>query len=250
MQNTPNKWFSTWFDTPYYHILYQNRSHNEAEIFIKNLHNYLKLPQNSHVLDLACGKGRHSITLNQLGYTVLGTDLSPQSIQAAQLHQNPTLRFQVQDMRVPLPQKFDAVFNLFTSFGYFDDPADDQKVLQSIAKMLKHQGTFVIDYLNPTKAIADLNPHEILEKNGISFEITRELKNNFIQKQIKFEADSQPHQYTEQVRAYTNADLKALIAAQGFEIKAVFGSYNLDAFDPKNSVRQIIIAQKNQHETV
>ena len=80
-------WFSTWFDTKYYHSLYKNRNESEAELFISNLCKYLNL-SNEYVLDLACGKGRHSVTLNNLGLKVLGVDLSPQSIHSAAHFQN------------------------------------------------------------------------------------------------------------------------------------------------------------------
>ena len=59
------QWFVKWFNSPYYHILYQNRSLTEAEDFIQKITNYLQLPQKAKVLDLACGKGRHAIKLNK-----------------------------------------------------------------------------------------------------------------------------------------------------------------------------------------
>ena len=65
-------WFASWFDTDYYHLLYKNRDLSEAKSFVGNLCSELKLPQGSKVLDLACGKGRHSRTLHSLGYQVTG----------------------------------------------------------------------------------------------------------------------------------------------------------------------------------
>ncbi|MFI0492366.1 SAM-dependent methyltransferase, partial [Flavobacterium sp.] len=114
-------WFASWFDTPYYHILYKERNDHEAQIFMDNITHYLNLPENAKVLDLACGKGRHSIYLNQLGYEVVGADLSENSIAEANKSQNETLKFQVHDMRETFDDKFDAIFNLFTSFGYFEN---------------------------------------------------------------------------------------------------------------------------------
>ena len=73
-------WFEDWFNTPYYHILYKDRDYKEAENFISNLTKELKLPTDSSIIDLACGKGRHSVFLNQLGFEVLGVDLSEESI--------------------------------------------------------------------------------------------------------------------------------------------------------------------------
>ena len=59
-----NNWFATWFDSPYYHILYKERNYREAQVFMDNLTHYLNLPEGATVLDLACGKGRHAIYLN------------------------------------------------------------------------------------------------------------------------------------------------------------------------------------------
>ncbi len=73
MKNT--EWFKDWFNSPYYHLLYNNRDENEANLFIDNLCNYLNLGKQSKIWDLACGKGRYSIALNKKYYTVLGTDL-------------------------------------------------------------------------------------------------------------------------------------------------------------------------------
>ena len=69
-----------WFDTKFYHILYKNRDHKEAELFIENLIDKLKIKKNSKVLDLACGRGRHSIFLNKKGMIVTGFDSSENNI--------------------------------------------------------------------------------------------------------------------------------------------------------------------------
>ena len=61
------KWFENWFDSPYYHILYQNRNDDEAKFFIDNLCAYLKPSLNDTLLDVACGRGRHAIYLNKKG---------------------------------------------------------------------------------------------------------------------------------------------------------------------------------------
>ena len=146
-------WFETWFDTPYYHILYKDRDFAEAENFITLLINYLNIPKDSKIIDLACGKGRHSVFLNQLGYEVLGLDLSKESISHNKKFENSGLKFAVHDMRNEIyPQisseKADAVFNLFTSFGYFEKEEDDKKIFQSISNILDDGGFFVLDFLN------------------------------------------------------------------------------------------------------
>ena len=92
---------------------------------------YLNLPQDAQILDLACGKGRHSIYLNSLGFEVTGVDISANSIKIANESANDKLHFHVHDMRENLPNKYDAIFNLFTSFGYFDNEEDNIKTLKS-----------------------------------------------------------------------------------------------------------------------
>ena len=160
MSDTANckseNWYASWFDTPYYHILYKDRNYREAQIFMDNLTHYLNLPEKAKVLDLACGKGRHSIYLNQLGYDVIGADLSENSIAEANKNANETLHFVVHDKREPFDQKFDAIFNLFTSFGYFEKEEDDIKTLMAIKESLSEYGFAVIDFMNAQQVIDSL----------------------------------------------------------------------------------------------
>ena len=108
-QKPTQNWFASWFDTPYYHILYKERNYREAQIFMDNLTHYLNLPEKAKVLDLACGKGRHAIYLNQLGFDVIGADLSENSIAEASKNSNSSLHFQVHDMREKFDNQFDAI---------------------------------------------------------------------------------------------------------------------------------------------
>ena len=114
---TQTDWFSSWFNTPYYHILYKDRDDTDAKLFMQNITSFLKLSKSAHVLDLACGKGRHSVFLNALGYHVIGVDLSENNINAAQKFSNKSLQFRVHDMRDPLNNKYDAIFNLFRNLS-------------------------------------------------------------------------------------------------------------------------------------
>ena len=72
MSKNNNNFYKSWFNTPFYHILYKNRDYKEAEMFTRELMEFIKLPVKSKILDLACGKGRHSIYLNKMGYMLLG----------------------------------------------------------------------------------------------------------------------------------------------------------------------------------
>ncbi|MDY0779245.1 class I SAM-dependent methyltransferase [Tenacibaculum sp. IB213877] len=236
-------WFTSWFNTPYYHVLYKHRNDADAQLFMQNLVSYLQLRKNAHIADLPCGKGRHSIFLNSLGYRVTGGDLSKNSIEYAKQFENNSLHFEVWDMRNPLENKYDAVFNLFTSFGYFDNDTDDISVLKGMKKGLKQDGFLVLDFLNVIKTERTLVKEETKEIDGISFHIKREIKDGFIQKHISFIADDKQHSYTEKVKFLDINTMKSHFSKVGLTIIDTFGDYHLHAFDKENSNRLILIAQ-------
>ena len=239
-------WFKDWFDTKYYHLLYQNRNESEAENFIKNLTHFLHLENGSQILDLACGKGRHAMILHQLGFEVLGADLSENSINEAKKNEKDGLTFQVQDMREIIPQKqFDAVFNLFTSFGYFEDTSDNVKVIQSVFQMLKSKGILVIDFMNVHRVLDGMITEETKVVSGIQFGLHRKYSGTHIIKEINFKDGEQNFSYQEKVQALKKEDFESLLQNNGFSLMHIFGDYNLNSFDKNLSDRLILIAQKN-----
>ncbi len=214
-------WFETWFDTPYYHILYKDRNFAEAEEFISLLIKELDIPKNSKIIDLACGKGRHSVFLNRLGFEVLGLDLSKASILHNKQFENSKLKFSVHDMRNEispeiLPEKADAVFNLFTSFGYFEDKKVDEKVFQSVSNILQENGFFVLDYLNAKKVENTLIKEEIITKGGIDFTIKKKIAEQHIIKDIYFEAEGKDHHFFDKVKLHTLAEIEKYAEKYGF----------------------------------
>lgn len=237
-------WFSTWFDTKYYHTLYKYRNESEAELFISNLYKYLNL-SNEYVLDLACGKGRHSLTLNSLGLRVLGVDLSPQSIRSASQFQNNYLNFEVHDMREVIENEtFDIIFNLFTSFGYFENEADNITVLRSIYEMLHVNGLLVIDFMNTTKTLNSLVKEEVKVEDNIEFNLKREFDGRFIKKYISFSDQGEVFNFQESVRAFSLDDFHNMLTVTNFKMESVFGDFQLNPFNTSTSDRLIIIARK------
>jgi SAM-dependent methyltransferase len=234
-------WFASWFDSPYYHILYKERNFREAQLFMDNLTHYLNMDEGSKVLDLACGKGRHSIYLNQLGYDVLGVDLSENSIEIAKKNTNESLHFQVHDMRNPFEEKYDAIFNLFTSFGYFENEEDNLKTLISIKESLSEYGFGVIDFMNVNQVIANLVENETKTVDEIDFHIKRYFLDGYIFKEIDFEDKGNKYHFTEKVRAFTLADFQELMDKAGIFLLDTFGDYKLKKFHKNDSERLIMI---------
>jgi len=235
-------WFTDWFNTSYYHILYKNRNDEDAQLFMRNITKFLQLSTNSYILDLPCGKGRHSIYLNSLGYKVTGADLSENSINHAKNFENNSLNFAVKDMRKPLSQSYDAIFNLFTSFGYFENDEDDILVLENIKNGLKEHGVMVLDFLNVVNVKKHLITKEIKTVDGITFRIEREIKNGFILKHISFTDKGQDHSYTEKVKYIDLEKFQTYFNSVGLKINHIFGDYQLSEFQPESSNRLIIVA--------
>lgn len=262
-QDTKDQWYASWFDTPYYHILYKDRGYDEAALFMKKLTQSLRLDPNAHILDLACGRGRHSMFLNRLGYRVTGVDLSENSIAfaKAKLQQassqatisfpelkdlDPSkINFEVHNMTLPMDQTFDAVFNLFTSFGYFDDEADNLKTIKAIKQELKLGASAVIDFMNVPYILERLVGENHKTEQGITFLLKRRLENGYIYKDIEFQDQGRNYKFTERVRALTLEDFQGYFNEAGLELNDLYGSYTLEDYHPQNSERLIMVARNN-----
>ena len=238
------EWFEDWFDTKYYHILYKNRNFTEAENFIDKLLAFLQPNENDNFIDIACGKGRHSLYINKKGYPVVGYDLSKESIAAANKLKKRDLAFYVHDMRqIFRTNYFNFAFNLFTSFGYFQSSRDELNAILSASKNLKLNGILVIDFLNRDNVIANIIPKEIKIIEGIKFRISKEIKKDQVIKTIEFTDDGKDFKFQESVKLLSLEDFKEYLKKGNLEITQVFGNYNLDLHS-EESERLIIIAKK------
>lgn len=238
------EWFKDWFDTPYYSLLYEKRDHSEAEHFIKNSLAYLGLKPGQRVLDLPCGRGRHAFFLRASGLKVVGADLSERSIEVAKKHEDTGLHFFVHDIRNPLNERYDAVFNLFTSLGYFKSRAEDRKALHHLAGAVAEGGHLLIDFMNAKRVIAELVPDEVVQRAGLRFHLSRRIQEGFIEKTIRFEDRGRSHHYEERVRLLRYEDFRAGLEATGLHIQQCSGNYDLAPFDEQTSDRLIIIAKR------
>ena len=136
-------WYSDWFGTRYYKLLYGHRNNEEARPLVDAIIAHCGIVPGASVWDMACGRGQHLFWFQQAGMNVHGTDLSSESVQEATSNV-PDATLLVHDMRDAAPfSEMDVTMNLFTSFGYFDDPTHDQMVLQRGYESLRVGGHFV-----------------------------------------------------------------------------------------------------------
>ena len=211
--------------------------------------NLLDLRPGASVLDLCCGVGRHAVEFASRGFLVTGLDRTPEYLSKARERardEGLSIDFIQGDMRIfHLSQTCDAVVNMFTSFGFFEDPGDDRKALACMLEALRPGGVMLMDTVGKEPLAADFCEKDWFEVDGAVV-----LRESFIldgwsktrSRYIKLEGDSREEaEFT--LRLYSGAELKALILDCGFEVVELFGNLAGAPYD-HNADRLIAVAKK------
>jgi len=180
---------SEWFEESFgedYLIVYKHRDRHGAYEEVQQMISWLHLPAGSNVLDLCCGMGRHSNVLADCGYRVTGVDLSKVLLREAETQDaRQRVRWVRSDMRsLPLDGGYDAVVNLFTSFGYFESDEENVQVLREIKRMLAPGAPFIIDFLNPSFVERNLVPYTEHVEEGLRIDQYRKIEAGYVKKEI------------------------------------------------------------------
>ena len=241
------EWYKGWFDSPFYHKLYFDRDDREAQAFILKLLHHLKPGKDCRMLDIACGRGRHSRFLADQGYDVTGIDLSFDSISFASQFEHDHLHFYQHDMRLPAwINYFDFAFNFFTSFGYFNTRREHDDAMGTLVKSLRKNGTLLFDYLNVHYVEDRLLHNETKTVGDTQYEIHRWMDEHSFFKKITVTDPSldQPLEYTEKVAKFSLGDFTDMLSFQGMQVTEVFGDYNLNSYDVRKTPRMIVVGRR------
>ena len=241
MTNNKSEWYLDWFNSPFYHLLYKERDSSEATYFMNNLINKLQIDKNSSILDLACGRGRYSLYLSNIGHKVTGIDISKENISEAKKNESDKLNYILHDMRYPLNQKFDLILNLFTSFGYYEKDADNLSVIKSIKSNLETDGQAVIDFFNIDYILDNLVEKEEKNIDKTKFIIHRYLENDLLVKDISILLNNKSYKFQEKVKTYRMDDFLAMFKNCNLKLKEIYGDYKLNSFNKNSSNRLIMV---------
>ncbi|MGH3076358.1 MAG: SAM-dependent methyltransferase, partial [Gaiellales bacterium] len=152
MSTADPDWFEGFFDDDYLRFAVDRYPAEATAAEVDFLVSALDLKPGTRVLDLACGHGRHSVELARRGCAVTGVDLSEPSLALAAARAAEAgvdVRLERVDMRrIEFDAEFDAVINMFTAFGYFEE-AENRLVLERVAAALVQGGTFLMEVVNP-----------------------------------------------------------------------------------------------------
>ncbi|MCR8629648.1 class I SAM-dependent methyltransferase [Paenibacillus radicis (ex Xue et al. 2023)] len=242
-----SEWYKKSFGDDYL-LVYKHRDLEGAYNEVKRMIEWLQLPAGAEVLDLCCGMGRHSMALTDFGFKVTGVDLSDVLLrEAVRMDTEEKVRWLQGDMReVPLTETYDAVVNLFTSFGYFEEAGENEKVLKEIHRLLSPEhGQFIIDFLNPDHVVANLVPFSKREEGECTIEETRKIEDGFVRKSIVIrEPGTQERTYSEQVKLFGLDTFLSMLDHAGLEVQHVYGGYDASAYNKADSKRMIFVGRR------
>lgn len=238
-------WFEHWFDSPLHEQLYAKRDADDADRLAGLISAHFPAREYPKLLDLACGRGRHSINFARRGYQVTGVDLAPTAIERAKgkaVQAGVEIDFIVGDMRQPLDMTFDVVVNLFTSFGYFSDEAENELPIAAMSQMVRQGGQVWIDFLNPGHVVANLVPTNSGTIPGWSYNIRRWIESGAVRKEIQLiEVTTGDEQvFTEYVKLLELDWFKDISMRHGLQLHSVFGDYEGSSYDAIATPRLIM----------
>lgn len=239
-------WFQEWFGEEYL-ALYPHRDGDEARDGVELLLRQVAIDPKDRVLDLACGAGRHLRALVDRGIHALGLDLSQVLLDRTHLALPgaPVVRG---DMR-HLPygdNSFSVVTSFFTSFGYFQEEADDRRVLEEVYRVLQPGGYFFLDFLHAGPVRSGLPFHDEDRGEGVYVRQDRRLVDGgrVVEKQIRIQREGAPPlEFQERVRLYEPEELSAMLESVGLPPLANFGAYDGSALEAE-SPRCILLGRK------
>ena len=241
------KWYEVAFDR-IYPVLYRHRSDDEAELVLDAFGDLLA--GRVRVLDLACGSGRYMSSADKRGMKTWGVDLSEFLLSEAVAREGLAGRLARGDMR-RLPfcgESFDAVLNMFTSFGYFEADMDNLLVVREISRVLEQGGLLLFDYVNAVKARTMVLEDTVRETEGWMVRESRSLgeEGRFLIKGVEAQnsATGETVTYDERVRLYSRDEMVTMLESVDLSLSGVFGDYDRSDFDEQRSDRLILICEK------
>lgn len=245
-------WYLDFFRADYLNVYGHMFTDERAEKESSFVAGALDLKPGAQVLDLCCGQGRHAVQLAKRGFKVTGLDLNPDYVQLAQqaaIASNVSIETVAADMReIPFHNKFDAIVNMYSSFGYLESEAEDLKVLQSAAEALKSGGMLLLDMLNREWAIDNYIQNDwhigadrtlYVERRDLDLATSR-MHVHFIVVDPK---GGRRESIGHNTRLYTLTEMTRLLEGVGFHVTAVFGGFERDVYSI-GTRRMIVIARK------
>jgi SAM-dependent methyltransferase len=234
-------------------VLFSERRWSDAPTEVEDVVSLLGISPGAKVLDLCCGVGRHSLELARRGFHVTGVDKTAAYLERARRQakaEGLDVEFLQDDMRTFCrPDAFDAAINLFTSFGYFEDPEDDRRVVTNVYRSLRSDGAFLMDLMGKEVVARVFQERGWREEDGIILLEERKVSNNWgwIENRWVIVKDGEKREVKISLRLYSAVELSALLAECGFDRVDVYGDAKGAPYD-HTAKRLVAVARKGGQE--
>jgi len=242
------EWYEQWFGEEYL-LVYEHRNLDEARREVAAIRDVVGLTGGELLLDLCCGTGRHDFPLAALGCRVIGLDYSDHLLKQAMGQREVSDRYPVYvraDARKQIfaDDSFDVILNLFTSFGYFNDD-ENRDMLLMMGRILKPDGKFYIDYLNPPVILDGLVEKSERELNGIHISEQRrfEPETSRLEKDITLSRQGKTQHFHESVHLYSEDEMVEMLLSAGLSVENTLGSIDGERYS-QSSPRMILHGRK------
>lgn len=250
MNRAPSDWYADedlWIET-YTHMFPESRMAAAVEEIDKIID--LTRCRSGAVLDLCCGPGRHSIPFAMRGFAVTAVDRTRYLLDRARAFagaQHVDIEFVEEDMRrFVRPDTFDLALSMLTSFGYFDDPAENQQVLENVHSSLRPGGVLVLDTMGKEiiARIFEATGSDDLEDGALLFQ-RRSVTDDWSRMENEWFIikDGSVRSFRLRHWIYSGRELREMLTAAGFSDIGLHGDLGGSPYDSSAS-RMIAVARK------
>jgi SAM-dependent methyltransferase len=205
-----------------------------------------------NVLDLCCGPGRHAIAFARRGFKVTGVDRSPFLLERARERAAEAavdLTWIGEDMRhFRMPESFDLVCNMYSSFGYFEEDGDNHRVLSNARDSLTPDGVLIMEMLGKERAARVWRDVLCAEYEDGALLVQRpQVRGDWsrIHNQWIVLKDGRYRSFKFEHSIYSGRELKDLLNKNGFADVRLYGDFAGAPYDA-DATRLIAVARKGR----
>ncbi|MHC4619220.1 MAG: class I SAM-dependent methyltransferase [Planctomycetota bacterium] len=230
-------------------VLFSTEQIESAGEQVEQVISLVDLQPGLSICDLGCGVGRHSLELARRGFRVTGvdrTELYLQEAKEAAAAEGLEIEFVKEDMRnFRRPDSFDVVLSLFTSFGYFEEASDNERVLANVYTSLKSNGKLLLEMMGKEVLARIFRPREWREEGGVTVLEEREVAEHWsrIENRWILLSDGQRSEYGFSHWLYSAAELCDMLKRCGFCGVEVYGNLSGSPYDHK-AERLVVLARR------
>ncbi len=226
------QWYSDeWFWKTYGPIMFDEERMKKSPWEAERILSLCGFQKGSRILDCCCGMGRHSLELAALGCEVTGMDLSQGYLEMARKEaaaRTLNVNFIRKDVRrIEERKAYDGIISMFTSFGYFENPDDDLKLLKNLYRALKSGGILFMEMTGKELLARDFEERVWFEREGIKILLEYKINLNWTELENRwlFFQNDKMTEYRFSHRIFSASEMAGMLWKAGFPLIEIYGGF-------------------------